>query len=290
MYQWWQLPTKVEINGAECASCLVPGGKNRTVTLNAAQLHSVGPHVAVHITFGKPTVSAEAEKSTTIYSGALAHQRWSERQVARATVSLDAIHDSECTPPTAIQTALRNSTAFSAAMAKAGLAETFEAAQAAAFREAVNASITRCDGRASGSIGPIPDEPASWKKCELVTRYKHGLCILSSSHPYKLQPCACSVRLDNMAYNQSAAEYYFIDQYNRIWTGLVNLMAAYSSPTSGLASPEHRKIAALFVGTPQSSSFCCCFTGNREADTYVHACDREDSGRSTSDRCGDGED
>jgi hypothetical protein len=93
-----------------------------------------------------------------------------------------------------------------------------------------------------------------------------------------------------MAYNQSAAEYYFIDQYNRIWTGLVNLMAAYSSPTSGLASPEHRKIAALFVGTHQSSSFCCCFTCNREADTHVHACDREDSGRSTGDRCGDGED
>jgi hypothetical protein len=75
-------------------------------------------------------------------------------------------------------------------MAKAGLAETFEAAQAAAFREAVNASITRCDGRASGSIGPIPDEPVSWKKCELVTRYKHGLCILSSSHPYNRALCA----------------------------------------------------------------------------------------------------
>jgi hypothetical protein len=72
-----------------------------------------------------------------------------------------------------------------------------------------------------------------------------------------------------MAYNQSAAEYYFIDQYNRIWTGLVNLMAAYSSPTSGLASPEHRKIAALFVGTHQSSSFCCCFTCNREADMHA---------------------
>lgn len=166
VYQWWQLPTKVEINGAECPSCLVPGGKNRTVTLNAAQLHSVGPHVAVHISFGQPTVSAEAEKSATIYSGSLSHQRWSERQVARATVSLDAIHNSECTPPAAVQTALRNSTAFSVAMAKAGLAETFEAAQAAAFREAVNASITRCDGRASGSIGPIPAEPASWKKCE----------------------------------------------------------------------------------------------------------------------------
>lgn len=79
-------------------------------------------------------------------------------------------------------------------------------------------------------------------------------CVLPVSLACELiimRTCACSVRLDNMAYNQSAAEYYFIDQYNRIWTGLVNLMAAYSSSTSGLASPEHMKIAALFVGTTQ---------------------------------------
>ena len=168
MYEWWQLPTKVEINGATCTSCLVPGGKNRSVTLTAAQLHSAGPHVAVHIEFGATQISTQPEKATSRYSGIVAHQRWVERQTARASVSLDAIHNSDCAPPTAIQTALQNSSAFSAAMKKAGLADSFEAAQAAAFREAVNASITRCSGRSSGSIGPIPAEPTSWKKCELV--------------------------------------------------------------------------------------------------------------------------
>ena len=78
--------------------------------------------------------------------------------------------------------------------------------------------MTRCAGRASGTIGPIPAEPKSWNK-------------------YKL------------AYNQSAAELYFVDQYNRLWGGLVNLMAAYVSPSSGLAhTPLQLQIAALFRG------------------------------------------
>ena len=52
VYEWWQIPTKVTINGKPCASCLVPGGKNRSVTLTVAQLKAAGPSVAVHISFG----------------------------------------------------------------------------------------------------------------------------------------------------------------------------------------------------------------------------------------------
>eukprot|EP01043_Picozoa_sp_COSAG02_P015308 COSAG02_NODE_650_length_18912_cov_23.728698_3_plen_86_part_00 len=74
-------------------------------------------------------------------------------------------------------------------------------------------------------------------------------------------PVLCAPNTDNMEYNQSAAENYFIDQQSRIWTGLVNLMTAYSSPNSGLASPEHMKIAALFFGAPPSSSFLVVFHG-----------------------------
>ena len=52
-----------------------------------------------------------------------------------------------------------------------------------------------------------------------------------------------------MEYNQSAAEDYFTDQYHRLWDGLVNLMAAYESPSSGLAhTPLQMEIAALFRG------------------------------------------
>ena len=31
------------------------------------------------------------------------------------------------------------------------------------------------------------------------------------------------------------AEAYFVDQYTRVWQGLVNLIAAYEDPASGLA-------------------------------------------------------
>ena len=169
-YEWWQLPTKVEVNGAACASCIA----NRSVTLESAQLKAAGPHVSVHITFGQSDGLASSIPET----GASAHQRWLDSQAERSSVSLDAVQ-AGCTPPADIQAALANSSAFSAAMEKAGLGDRFEAAQAAAFREALNASVTRCAGRASGEIGPIPAEPESWKK-------------------YK------------MAYNQTAADAYFI--------------------------------------------------------------------------------
>ena len=183
------------------------------VTLTSVQLQDATVHV--HISFGNATAVMRPAQSR---SGHDAHESWLQSQAERSTVSLRAIATVGCVPPPATQAALTNSTAFSDAMAAAGLSERFEALQAAAFREAVNASVTRCDGRASGAIGGIPTEPPSWKKY-------------------------------NMKYNQSAADYYFTDQYNRIWNGLVNLMNAYESPSSGLArTPLQIQIAALFRG------------------------------------------
>ena len=81
---------------------------------------------------------------------------------------------------------------------------------------------------------------------------------------------------DNMEYNQSAAEHYFIDQYNRIWTGLVNLMTAYSSPNSGLASPEHAKIAALFFGKSLKEAQAIAWTMEKtEADRSINALEEQ---------------
>lgn len=191
------------------------------VTLESAQLQGAGAHV--QITFGKPQMAATADTAARIQtiasrSGHAAHERWLRSQSERSSVSLGAIATASCVPPQAVQVALANSSAFSKAMAAAGLSERFEAQQAAAFREALNASVTRCDGRASGAIAGIPPEPPSWKKY-------------------------------NMKYNQSAAEYYFTDQYERIWNGLVNLIAAYETSSSGLAhTPLQMEIAALFQG------------------------------------------
>jgi hypothetical protein len=183
------------------------------VTLKFVQLQLQGV-AHVHITFGKSPARMQAQE---LRSGHAAYESWSQSQAERSSVSLDAIATG-CVPPAAAREALTNSSAFSAAMAAAGLSERFEAQQAAAYREALNASVTRCDGRASGAIAGIPAEPTSWKKY-------------------------------NMKYNQSAADAYFTDAYNRIWNGLVNLIAAYESPSSGLAhTPLQMQIAALFRG------------------------------------------
>ena len=73
-------------------------------------------------------------------------------------------------------------------------------------------------------------------------------------------------------YNQTSAEAYFTDAYERIWTGLVNLMAAYASPTSGLASPEHARIAALFRGKSASEALAVAVAMEKQAaDTKVAA-------------------
>eukprot|EP01052_Picozoa_sp_SAG31_P049400 SAG31_NODE_10800_length_1096_cov_1.100301_2_plen_231_part_00 len=190
------------------------------MTLESVQLQGSAAHT-VHITFGKPKMAATAAtrvQTAASRSGHAAHESWLRSQAERSSVSLGAIATTSCVPPQSAQVMLANSSAFSAAMAAAGLSGRFEAKQAAAFREALNASVTRCDGRASGAIAGIPPEPPSWNKY-------------------------------NMKYNQSAADYYFTDQYNRIWNGLVNLMIAYESPSSGFAhTPVQMQIAALFRG------------------------------------------
>jgi hypothetical protein len=50
-------------------------------------------------------------------------------------------------------------------------------------------------------------------------------------------------------------------RYYRIWDGLSNLMIAYGSPSSGLHSPLHRQIAALFRGR---SGRCVLFGGRSD--------------------------
>lgn len=192
-YQWWQMPTTVEINGVNCNTCLNRDEYPRQVTLDFQRLAAAGPSVKIHISFG----SNLTRSAPTADAGVAAQRRWDQAQAERERVSFVP----GCALSPAADMALKNVSAFSAAMAKAGLASRFENAQAAAVREALNVSVTRCSRRASGAIGPIPPEPASWRK----NNY-------------------------SMGYNQTLAEAYFqSDQWGRIWTGLVNLMQAYEA-------------------------------------------------------------
>eukprot|EP01051_Picozoa_sp_SAG22_P004171 SAG22_NODE_217_length_14910_cov_65.532978_1_plen_175_part_00 len=174
----------MEINGVHCASCL-DGKKPRQVILDFARLQTAGPSVTVHISFGVGAGGAgtAAEQQETQDTGVAAQQRWDQAQAERSTVSPAAAAAAApgCALSPTAAAALNNVTAFSTAMTHAGLAGRFENLQAAAVREALNVSVTRCSRRASGAIGPIAGEPASWKK------YKMG-------------------------YNQSLVEAYFTDQ------------------------------------------------------------------------------
>jgi hypothetical protein len=174
------------------------------VTLQSGQLRAAGPHVAVHITFGKPRTpgaaaaamrggelgeAGEAGKASERRGAAwqprrrghAAHASWTRRQLERSTVSLGAIATASCVPPPRAQAALVNSSAFSRAMAVAGLGDRFEAQQAAAFREALNASVTRCEGRTyylpcRPSVGSVH----ACAPCQGLTLHYLLLCMLVS--------------------------------------------------------------------------------------------------------------
>lgn len=223
VYKWWQLPTKVEIDGEACADCLDTSHK-RQVTLDFARLQlaagSGSQSIKVDISFGGSVATHDGDtKPARDTTGAAAQQRWDQVQAQRSTVSPTAAAAAApgCALSPIAEAAFKNVSAFSVAMLAAGLADRFENFQAMAVKEALNVSVTRCSRRQSGAIKPIPVEPASWKKF-------------------------------NMGYNQSLAEAYFTDQWMRIWTGLVNLMAAYEVPTQLGYTPLHLQIAALFKG------------------------------------------
>jgi hypothetical protein len=146
-YEWWQIPTSVTINSKPCAACLSNSSTtkaSRKVLLPFDLLSAAAAtegSVAIHIGFGgaKAAEAAEAAATTTDdkttearqqqpFTGVDASRHWQQKQDAKSTVNL-ALVPAECMPPASVQANLTNSTAFSAAMAKAGLGDRFEAAQ-----------------------------------------------------------------------------------------------------------------------------------------------------------------
>jgi hypothetical protein len=146
-FAWSQIPTKVEVNGKVCADCvsqLAP----RTLQLSGDLLRASGTSVAIHIHFGlisdegndDDDAGAPAAAPKTISTlGDVAMDNWNARQAARSVVSLVGV-PSSCVLSAAALANVSNSTGFTAAMKAAGLSHRFEAAQAEAFREAVNVS------------------------------------------------------------------------------------------------------------------------------------------------------
>ena len=122
---------------------------------------------------------------------------------------------SSCMPNTTLTTMAANASRFRTAMATAGLRHRFEFAQAGALLQALNASTTRCEGRLSGRIPPLPKEPDAWTAAKYDLRY-----------------------------DQRQVEATFDDNIGRIWRGLNAQVETYRR---GNASPEERRVLALFT-------------------------------------------
>ena len=129
---------------SECLSKLKP----RTVQLRGDLLKASGTSVAVHIYFGAlknhstnyfGDAAAVAGDAKIVRDGGAAMTNWVARQAARSVVSMQGV-PANCTLSAAAQANVTNSSHFSDVMSASGLSERFEAAQAAAFREAINVS------------------------------------------------------------------------------------------------------------------------------------------------------
>ena len=143
-YPWFQIPTRVDINGKVCSECLSKL-KPRVVQLRGDLLQASGTGVAVHIYFGVLNHStnyyshAAEGGAKIVHDGGAALSRWEARQAARSVVSMQGV-PANCRLSAMAQANVTNSSLFSDAMSASGLSQRFEAAQAAAFREAINVS------------------------------------------------------------------------------------------------------------------------------------------------------
>lgn len=225
---------EVLINGTQCAGCVVDAD---TVRLTwAGGMEGAPTVVRVRVGEGSGLIvdgRDGSQQGPGHHSSALRSHNddddddagealalWDADEVARSAYDAANIATPGCTPNATIRGWASNVSGFRRRMAAAGLAARFEAAQATATLAALNVSAARCEGRADGSIAPMPDQPTAW-------------------HKY------------NVSYNQTEVEAYFDDLPGRIWRGLISTIASYDRDN---ASPVQAKILALFRGQAVESA------------------------------------
>ena len=197
--------TRVAVNGAACAGCIAEGG--RAVVLPFAQLAALGTgSITVDVGFGG------GARMPHPVSPAAADDAWEAMGVAFFSAP-DPASD-PCAPNATIQALARNTSAFAAAMAGAGLGARYEAAQARAGIRALNHTHARCEGRLSGAVPPVPPVPAAWAG-------------------YDVPPT-----------QQAHADATFIVTALRLLDGLANTLTAYR----GSGDATEREIYRLWTG------------------------------------------
>lgn len=97
-HPWFQIPTRVEINGKLCSECLSQLTP-RTLKLQGDLLRASGTSVAIHIYFGVlinrtdrfADAAARARSRKIVSDGDAAASNWETRQAARSVVLLQSI-------------------------------------------------------------------------------------------------------------------------------------------------------------------------------------------------------
>jgi hypothetical protein len=152
----------VKVNGTACEACVVEKGSAVRLTWMGA-----GSATTVSVVVGSPSSAASPDSPSQLpprdTESGLVVQTWLRDQEARAQLP-PAPRGAACGLQDRVAAWVDNATEFRARMGQAGLGWRYEAVQARNFLAAVSAAVTRCEGRANGTIGGIPSQPALWNK------------------------------------------------------------------------------------------------------------------------------
>lgn len=227
--------SQVLVNGTACAACIVSGDEP-TVQLDYASIEAAAKKaqsaaVEVEVVFGGGAGGGGGSPAAA----------WAERETARQLLAWPA-QDSGCSPNSTIAAQANHTQAFAAAMAQGGaiLAARHERQQAVEYLQGLNATVTRCLGRASGAIKPIPPQPADWAKYNMTT-------------------------------SQTAADASFMATAQRLYTGLQLMCQSYQSSTDATEQAIYKIWAAATGGLAGSEEAAAL---GREARETMRAAER----------------
>jgi len=150
--------SSVFLNNARCSTCVTDAGMSVTlpwpllVSLNAASVN-----VAVHLSSHNVTGLVDP-RAAFAQNGEM---KWANWKKSMQRYEEAHVHDA-CIPSASIASAAANATAFLQGMEVAGMAMRWEATWAHSTLQSLNATISRCEGRLSGMIPPVPAQPADW--------------------------------------------------------------------------------------------------------------------------------
>jgi len=215
--------TAVTIDGVDCPQCLNKNEAEEALFAWEDVQGADGGAVSVVITIGSGEGGGDRESTSTVnYSlGSEENDEWlqseKERQLFNSTILSD-----NCKVNATIEDWAANATEFLTKLEANELTKTREYLHVGEFFAALNASASRCEGRLSGEISPLPQEPEKW-----------------------------SVDYD-MSYSQEEAETYFEDVYGRLWRGLGTQIATYAREN---ASDEQLAVLSLWWGIDVDASF-----------------------------------